>query len=662
MQIDMLDPRHRILELTQLLNEANQAYYRHGQSPMSDREFDESLKELAQLEAEHPDLRANDSPTQRVGSDLTNEFPKVAHRVPMLSIGNAYSSEEIAEFYRQATQALGHAPQVTCEMKIDGVSLALLYQDGKLLRAVTRGDGQQGDDITPNARTIVDIPHHLSESCPGLLEVRGEVYMERAAFDALNERLVSEGGKALQNPRNTVAGSIKLKDPRECALRPLRFFAYAIPQEYAQESQSQNLEFLRRLGFCVNETHVSQTVEEVMAVAARIDTSRATLAFDIDGMVLKVDSIAEQRQLGATSKSPRWAIAYKFQAERAFTRVLSVDFQVGRTGTVTPVANLEPVWLCGTTVKRATLHNFAEIERLGLRVGDLVGVEKGGEIIPKILEVDLTARPAYTESIQEPSACPECGSLLIRPEGEVALRCENLHCRAQLERLLAHFASREAMNIENLGPALITQLLDSGKVKSPADLFALTLPDLSALERMAEKSAQNVLSAIAGSKTASLERLLHGLGIRFVGRTSARNLARHFHHLEKIISAGVEDLQMVPEVGFRIAESIRAFFDDRQNLSEIDKLLEAGVNMEFLGSGGSKLEGQVIVLTGTLPTLSREDARALIESNGGKVSSSVSKKTSWVLAGSDAGTKLEKAQELGVRIVNEDEFKDMLNQ
>ena len=646
--------------LTQILREASDQYYLFGQSPRSDMDFDLAMKELEALEKAHPELRSDNSPTLRVGSDLSNDFPKVAHRVPMLSISNGYSEEDVANFIRQAGTPLGVAPDYTCEMKIDGVSLALIYQDGRLVRAITRGDGQKGDDVTANAMTIGDIPRILRESMVGTFEVRGEIYMERNAFANLNERLMSDGHKGLQNPRNTVAGSIKLKDPRECAKRPLRFFAYAVPAEMAQPSQSGNLKLLLRLGFQVNEFRTVDSIDSLMEYSRSIDSRRPDLPFDIDGMVIKIDRLDQQRELGFTAKSPKWAIAYKFQTERAYTRVLSVDYQVGRTGTVTPVANLEPVWLCGTTVKRATLHNFSEIERLGLRVGDLVGVEKGGEIIPKIIEVDLAQRGSDTFPIAEPESCPECGSALVHPEGEVALRCENLHCRAQLERLLAHFASREAMNIENLGPALIAQLLDAKKARSPADLFSLTLPDVLQLDRMAEKSAQNVLDAIALSKTASLERLVHGLGIRFVGRTSARNLARHFRTLDKIMAASVEDLQMVPEVGFRIAESIREFFDDRKNLEEIQKLIDAGVNTEFKGSGGSKFAGQTIVLTGTLPTLGREEARALIEENGGKVSSSVSKKTSWLLAGSDAGTKLEKAQELEIRIVSEEEFREML--
>jgi DNA ligase (NAD+) len=644
----------RIATLTQKLNEASREYYRNGFSPMNDLEFDLAMRELEALEDQFPQFVKDDSPTKRVGSDLSNEFPKVAHRVPMLSISNAYSLEEVQNFFNSIES------EVTCEMKIDGVSLSLLYLNGQLQRAVTRGDGAQGDDVTPNARTLADIPPSLSESLPGYFEVRGELYMERVAFEKWNESLNLQGNKSFQNPRNSVSGSIKLKDPRECAKRPLRFFAYAVPAEYQQATHLENVQMLARLGFRVNVPKRANTVQEIMSIAAEIDLARPTLAYDIDGMVIKVNSISLQQELGSTSKSPRWALAYKFQAERAYTNLVSVDFQVGRTGAITPVANLEPVWLCGTTVKRATLHNFSEVERLGIRIGDRIGVEKGGEIIPKIVDVDLQARPPKTDAIIEPTECPVCHAPLVREEGEVALRCENLRCRAQVERWIAHFASREAMNIEDLGPALISQLLDANWVQSPADLYSLTLDQLARLERMAAKSARNVLDAIERSKNAGLERVLHGLGIRFVGRTSALSLARHFKSMEKIQKASIEELQAVSEIGFRIAESIRNYFDDSNAQMEVGRLEEAGVVLTFQGVGGSKFAGQTIVLTGTLPTLSRETAREKIEQNGGKVSSSVSKKTSWVLAGADAGSKLEKAQELGIRIVDEAAFLEML--
>jgi len=649
----------RISSLTQILQQANEAYYRDGLSPLSDAEFDSLMRELEALEREYPEFRHSESPTQNVGSDLGNQFAKVAHRKPMLSIGNAYSSEEIADFLKQVNKTLDEDFAVVCEMKIDGVSLALHYENGVLVRAVTRGDGQQGDDVTENALTIADIPRRLGNPTQGFVEVRGEVYMERVAFNHWNEQLSQSGEKTLQNPRNAVAGSIKLKEAQECAKRPLRYFAYALPDSTFL-TQAENLDWLKQQGFQVNKSHRASTLDEIMNIAQEIDQQRATLPFDIDGMVIKVDSLVQQRKLGNTSKSPRWVLAYKFQAERAYTRLLYVDYQVGRTGVVTPVANLEPVWLCGTTVKRATLHNFAEVERLNLRIGDLVGVEKGGEIIPKIVDVDLSQRPDNALSIQAPENCPECNSPLIQSDTEVALRCENLHCRAQVERLLTHFASREAMNIGNLGPAVVEQLLNHQLVRSPADLYDLKLEQLLPLERMAEKSAINLLDGISQSKGAGLDRLLHGLGIRHVGRNSAKTLARHFGSLEMIQKASLEDLMRTPDVGAKVAESIRNFFDDLRIQRELERIQEAGIVITYQGSNDSGLSGKTFVLTGTLPSLDRETARLMIESKGGKVSSSVSKKTTYVVAGAEAGSKLSKAEELGVAILDEQGLRELI--
>lgn len=649
----------RIASLTQILKQANEAYYKEGLSTLSDAEFDSLMRELEALEREYPEYRQIDSPSQKVGSDLGNQFAKVTHRKPMLSIGNAYSSDEIADFLKQVAKALEEDFAVVCEMKIDGVSLALHYENGVLVRAVTRGDGQQGDDVTENALTIADIPRRLAMPSQGFIEVRGEVYMEREAFAKWNEQLSLLGEKNLQNPRNAVAGSIKLKESQECAKRPLRYFAYAIP-ESTFSTQAENLSWLRQQGFQVNKSQRATTLEEIMQIAQEIDLQRSILPFDIDGMVIKVDSLEQQRKLGSTSKSPRWVLAYKYQAERAYTRLLHVDYQVGRTGVVTPVANLEPVWLCGTTVKRATLHNFAEVERLNLRIGDLVGVEKGGEIIPKIVDVDLSQRPENALSILAPENCPECDSPLIQTDAEVALRCENLHCRAQVERLLTHFASREAMNIGNLGPAVVEQLLNHHLVKSPADLYDLTLEKLLPLERMAEKSALNLLEGIAQSKNAGLDRLLHGLGIRHVGRNSAKTLARHFGSLENIQKATLEELMRTPDVGAKVAESIRSFFDDLRIQSEFVRMQDAGIVTTFQGKSESGLVGKTFVLTGTLPTLDRETARQMIEAKGGKVSSSVSKKTTYVVAGAEAGSKLSKAEELGIAILDQQGFLDLM--
>ena len=686
--------RTRYFELKKQLEEASRLYYKDGVSPMSDQDFDFGLKEMEALEAKYPELRGKGSLTQKVGSDLTNDFAKVSHAVPMLSIANVYSEEEMREFVKAAEEGIasletsldpsriraqddekgraqddekGHAQgdekRATwiCERKIDGVSLSVVYENGRLKQAATRGDGAQGDDVTNNALTIADIPEYFdakklkidpSEIPQGTFEVRGEVYMEREAFERLNEQFILENKKTFQNCRNTVSGSLKLKSVAECKTRPMRFFAYHIPQSN-NKTHEENLKQLKRLGFHTNDYWTADTVDEIMAISEKIGASRDSLPFDIDGMVVKLNDLQQQRELGSTSKSPRWAIAYKFKAERAYTPLLSVEFQVGRTGAVTPVANLAPVRLAGTTVKRATLHNFDEVARLDLHYGDTVGVEKGGEIIPKITDVKRELRPAGASPVVAPEKCPVCGEPLTHIDGEVILRCENLHCKAQVQCLFEHFVSREAMNIENLGPALIASLLATGKIKRIPDLYRLTLEDLESQERMAKKSAKNVFDAIAASKQRSLENLLHGLGIRFVGRTSARNIAKHFRTLEKIRTATVEELQNVTDVGERIGKSVYEFFHTPLYTNEIDELVALGLPTEFKGVVKTLFQGQTAVITGTLPNMDRDEARKLIEENGGKVSGSVSKKTSWVLAGEAAGSKLTKANELGIPVHDE---------
>ena len=682
--------RTRYFELKKQLEEASRLYYKDGFSPMSDQDFDFGLKEMEALEAKYPELRGKGSLTQRVGSDLTNDFAKVAHAVPMLSIANVYSKEEMREFVTAAEEGiaalderretkdereektslssivyqrsdLSSKHKWICERKIDGVSLSLVYENGRLKQAATRGDGAQGDDVTLNALTIADIPEYFdakklkidpSEIPQGMFEVRGEVYMEREAFERLNEQFILENKKTFQNCRNTVSGSLKLKSVAECKTRPMRFFAYHIPQSN-NATHEENLKQLKRLGFHTNDYWTANTVDEIMKISEDIGASRDNLPFDIDGMVVKLNDLAMQRELGSTSKTPRWAIAYKFKAERAYTPLLSVEFQVGRTGAVTPVANLAPVRLAGTTVKRATLHNFDEVARLDLHYGDTVGVEKGGEIIPKITDVKRELRPAGSSPVIAPEKCPVCREPLTHIDGEVVLRCENMHCQAQVQCLFEHFVSREAMNIENLGPALIASLLATGKIKRIPDLYRLTLEDLESQERMAKKSAKNVYDAIQASKQKSLENLLHGLGIRFVGRTSARNIAKHFRTLEKIRTATVEELQNVTDVGERIGKSVYEFFHTPLYTNEIDELVTLGLPTEFKGIVKTLFQGQTAVITGTLPNMDRDEARKLIEENGGKVSGSVSKKTSWVLAGEAAGSKLTKANELGIPVHDE---------
>ncbi|MDR1759276.1 MAG: NAD-dependent DNA ligase LigA [Fibrobacter sp.] len=645
--------RHQ--ELSALLSEASKRYYQGEVSALSDQEFDFAMKELEAIEAAYPELRKKDSPAQKVGSDLSELFPKVTHRVPMLSISNAYQISEIHDFIRQVEKDAHPDLEWVCERKIDGVSLSLIYEDGVLREAITRGDGIRGDDITANVKTIPDVPHTLSGSPKGLLEVRGEVYMTREDFRQMNERLQQEGEKTFQNPRNTVAGSLKLKDPEETRKRPLHFFAYLIPEPSGAKLHSENLERLPRLGFKTDRFWKVNSLEAIENTADEILASRSSLPFDIDGMVIKLNDLRLQEELGNTAKNPRWVIAYKFQAERAETQILSIDCQVGRTGAVTPVANLAPVWLAGTTVKRATLHNFDEISRLDVRVGDTVVIEKGGEIIPKIVAMIPEKRAAESEPFEIPTVCPECGMPLTRIEGEVVIRCENLHCKAMVQALFEHFASRDAMNIENLGPALVAALLETGKVKRLSDLYRLTQDDLISLERMAEKSAQNVIQAIEKSKERSLENLIFGLGIRFVGKTSAKNLAQYFGTLEALMNADKETLQLVGDVGERIATSIYDFFRNTEERAEVETLITLGLPTVYKGKKtGNLFSGQTVVLTGTLPTLSRSDAKELLEANGGKVSGSVSKKTSWVLAGEEAGSKLTKAEELGIPVHDEE--------
>lgn len=689
--------RKRVDELRTLLTAANDAYYRAHAPLMTDPEFDRLLRELEDLETAHPALQDPDSPTQRVGSDLDEgdegdegeeggeaggagsddgspgkpgAFKKVAHLFPMLSIQNTYSEEEVRDFHRQVTGKVPEdALEYVCEPKIDGVAMSLVYEDRKLALGVTRGDGVRGDDVTRNILTIHSIPRTLPADWPaGRVEVRGEVYMTEADFLKYNAYSMRVYGKELQNPRNTASGSLKLKDPKETAERPLSFFAYAVLEEEAGEGASHwdNLERLVRAGFPVNalRERVRATphgVDDVMAVCARWEKQRDTLPYLIDGVVIKVNSLKQQAALGRTAKSPKWVIAFKYKTEAAETLLESVDFQVGRTGVVTPVANLKPVALGGTTVKRATLHNFDEIARLGLQVPDTVRVEKGGEIIPKITAVVLEKRPKHSKPILPPEACPVCGGELSKVEEEVAWRCDNLQCPAQVQRALLHFASRGAMNIEHMGPALMDALLESGKVTDAADLYALRQEDLEGLERMAEKSAQRVVQSLEESKGRGLDALLFGLGIRFVGKTTARLLARHFGSLDRVQAASLEELEAVPEVGGRIAQSLFDYFHNPQIVKLLQRLEKAGLKLDYDAPAGEQtLAGQTWVITGTLPSWSREEARTILENAGAKVSESVSKKTTALLAGEAAGSKLDKATKLGIPVKSEEDVKALL--
>jgi len=655
----MPTPSERIKELTLKLSEANRLYYEGKTTLFSDIEFDTNLKELEALEKEYPELKQADSPTQIVGKETSGDFMRVAHKIPMLSIANTYSETEVLDWQRQLNNLISDKIEYACEIKIDGVSMSLLYRDGKLIRGLTRGDGEAGDDVTANIKTIKDIPHILKNAPSGELEVRGEVYMEHSAFEKLNEEMISLGKTPYANPRNTAAGSLKLKDPKETEKRELRFFAYQIPSNFGSQFHSQNLDLLKNLGFRVFEYFVKDSVQGIFEARDYFDGLRKTLPFDIDGMVVKVNSISQQQEAGRNSKVPRWAIAYKFKAERVYSELLSIDVQVGRTGKITPVANLKPVQLGGTTVKRATLHNFDEIKRLDLRIGDFAGIEKGGEIIPKIVEVQTEKRPPNAEPVKEPEFCPVCGEKLQKED--VDLRCENLQCKAQLLGFLEYFVSRKIMEIENLGEALLEVLLDKGIIKDVWDIYYLKKEQLSALDKMGDRSAQVVLEGIEKSKSNSLERLIAGFGIRHLGVNGAKILAKHFKNLDAVAKAEKKELENINGIGEIIAESVHNFFHSSLGEEWVKKIKEIGINMEYKGVSGTLFAGQTVVLTGTLPTLDREEAKAILEANGAKVTSSVSKKTSWVLAGENAGSKLENAKELKIPIYGEEWFKEKIS-
>jgi DNA ligase (NAD+) len=655
----MPTPLERIKELTLKLSEANRLYYEGKATLFSDFEFDVDLKELEALEKEYPEFKQANSPTQTVGKETTSDFMRVAHKIPMLSIANTYSEAEVLDWERQLRGLISDEIEYVCEIKIDGVSMSLLYKDGKLIRGLTRGDGEAGDDVTANIKTIEDIPPALENAPDGELEIRGEVYMERPAFEKLNEEMILSGKPPYANPRNTAAGSLKLKDSKETEKRKLRFFAYQIPVAgNAGKTHSENLMLLKKLGFRVFEYFVKDSTPGIFEARDYFDSLRKTLPFDIDGMVVKVNNILQQKEAGRTSKAPRWAIAYKFKAERVYSELLSIDVQVGRTGKITPVANLKPVQLGGTTVKRATLHNFDEIKRLDLRMGDFVGIEKGGEIIPKIVEVQTQKRTADPEPVKEPELCPVCSERLLKED--IDLRCENLQCKAQLQGFLEYFVSRKVMEIENFGEALIEMLLSNGIIKDVWDIYSLKKEQLAVLDKMGNRSAQVVMEGIEKSKSNSLERLLAGFGIRYVGVNGAKILAKHFKNLDAVAKAEKKELENINGIGEIIAESIYKFF--RSSLGEewVKKIKDIGINTEYIGFSGTLFAGQTVVITGVLPTLDREEAKAILEANGAKVTSSVSKKTSWVLAGESAGSKLEKAKELGIPVYGEEWFKEKI--
>ena len=665
--MDKFSAEKRVEELRDLLNRANQAYYNDAQPFISDKEFDEALEELDVLEQKF-NLATDDSPTKRVGGDPSGAFPTVEHPQAMLSLNNTYNEGELRDFDRRIKDILGHNDfSYAIELKFDGASIRLRYENGNLAIGATRGDGQRGDDITQNIKTLEDIPLTLDGTYPSIVEVRGEAYMEKEAFVRLNEFREQQGLSLFANPRNSTAGSLKMQNSREVARRPIRFYAFdlLLEENDTNRTHAQKMDVLQNFGLPVCEHFkVRSSVDEVLEVIEEWDSLRATLPFETDGVVVKVNEERYYEELGSTSKSPRWAIAYKFEAEQATTILESISLQVGRLGKITPVAELKPVLLAGTTVKRASLHNEDEIIRKDIRPGDTVVVEKAGEIIPQVVSVVNPGRDRRPEPFRMPENCPACNGKLIKSDQEVAWRCINPECPPQIRERIKHFASRDAMDIEGLGEAVVEQLIGEGLITNFADLYSLRKENLIPLERMAEKSAQNLIDAIEKSKTQPLERVIYALGIRFVGKTVAKDLAEHFGTLDLLMSTGIEEMTAIDSIGPKIAGSVHAFFSNEQNVNLIKRLKEAGISFQQNKTVAisSSLEGKTFVLTGTLPSYTRNEVKALIDKHGGSTSSSVSKNTDFLLTGDSAGSKLEKAKKLNINILSEDDFKSMIGE
>ena len=666
--------QQKIKQLRKDIERHDYYYYVLDNPEISDREFDHLMEQLKELEAKHPQWITPDSPTQRVGGQPADGFKSVVHKVPMLSLDNTYNIEELRDFHNRVVKSLGTgAVEYVVELKIDGIGVSLLYKKGQFFKGATRGDGKTGEDITENLKainlkTIRSIPLTLPmpEAEYDLMEVRGEVYMDRTGFETLNRRREEEGDAPFVNPRNAAAGSLRLLDSRITASRPLNIWVYGVGQVPATwPALTTHYDMLKRLnimGLRTNSnTHYCKSFDEVLSMVDEWQEKRSTLDYDIDGLVIKVNSFDQQKRLGWTNKHPRWAVAFKFEAEEAETVVEDIRVQVGRTGAITPVAELTPVFVSGSTVSRATLHNEDEIERLDVRVGDRVVIIKAGEIIPKVIRVLDKERKGREPKYQMPKTCPECDSKIERPEGEAVWRCVNAACPAQLKERLLHFASRNAMDIDHLGTAIVDQLVDTGKVKSFYELYDLQLEDVSTLDRMAEKSAENLIGAIAESKKAGLARLVFGLGIRHAGQRVAQVLAQTYGSMDALAKAPYEDLEAIDEIGPRIAESIREFFGEKHNKKELCKLKQHKLVMtEEKKAGGGSLEGKQLVLTGTLENMTRDEAKRKIIEAGGRVTSSVSAKTDYVLTGTDPGSKLTQAQKLGVAILSEKEFQEII--
>ena len=662
--------KEKIDQLRADLHRHNYNYYVLNAPEISDKEFDDRMRELQELEKEHPEYQDDNSPTMRVGSDLNKNFTQVAHKYPMLSLGNTYSESEVTDFYDRVKKALNEDFEICCELKYDGTSISLTYENGKLVRAVTRGDGEKGDDVTDNVKTIRTIPLVLHGSYPESFEIRGEILMPWEVFEELNREKEAREEPLFANPRNAASGTLKMQNSAIVASRKLdAYLYYLLGEELPCDGHYENLQAAAGWGFKTSE-HMKKahSLEEVFEYIRYWDTERKNLPVATDGIVLKVNSMRQQKNLGFTAKSPRWAIAYKFQAERALTRLNKVTYQVGRTGAVTPVANLDPVQLSGTIVKRASLHNADIIEGLDLHIGDMVYVEKGGEIIPKITGVDKDARSMLIgEKVKFITHCPECGSKLIRYEGEAAHYCPNeTSCPPQIKGKIEHFISRKAMNIDGLGPETVDMFYRLGLIKNTADLYQLTADDIKNQDRMGEKSAENIIKGIEASKEVPFERVLFALGIRFVGETVAKKIAKSFNDIDELENANLEKLINIDEIGEKIAQSILTYFANPLNRELIERLKSTGLQLyrreEDLSGYTDKLAGQSIVISGVFTHHSRDEYKELIEKNGGKNVGSISAKTSFILAGENMGpAKLEKAHKLGIKLMSEDEFLTLIS-
>ena len=666
-----MDIQNSIQKLREELNQHNYNYYVLDTPTISDFEFDVKLKQLQDLENQYPEFFDENSPTQRVGGAITKNFKTLKHEYRMYSLDNSYSKDELIDWEKRVQKVLGDVSlEYTCELKYDGASISITYENGKLKRAVTRGDGVQGDDVTNNIKTIKSIPLQLKGNFPDKFDVRGEIILPFAGFEKMNQELIEIGELPYSNPRNTASGSLKLQDSAEVAKRTLDCLLYfIIGNKLPFNSQFEGLETARNWGFKVpKEAKLARSLEEVFQYIDYWDIHRHNLPYETDGVVIKVNSFQHQDELGFTAKSPRWAIAYKFKSEQVSTKLNSISYQVGRTGAITPVANLEPVQLAGTIVKRASLHNADQIEKLDIRIGDAVFVEKGGEIIPKIIAVDLSKRAANSEQTKYITHCPECQTELVRSEGEANHYCPNFYgCPPQIIGRIQHYISRKAMDIEGLGGETVALLYNNGLVHNYADLYQLTVEQILPLERMAQKSAENLVNGVENSKSIPFERVLYALGIRYVGETVAKKLAKHYKSIDALSQASLMDLILVDEIGERIAQSVMDFFENQENRIIIERLKNYGVQFETIEiinpNATDKLSGKTFVVSGVFTAFSRDDLKKAIEDNGGKVGSSISAKTDYVVAGASMGpAKLEKAVKLNIQIITENDFKKMINE